>query len=127
MSGFSLFFFFQAEDGIRDGTVTGIQTCALPIWRTAQSADVQRALATCPELPSPHVRTFGVPRTNGAAGKKTVRSAYRETVDSPRVRTIRTRFQRMRPRSLLLLVPRKISDAGEAPATYSPKLTSTSL
>src|SRR5438309_7527722 len=28
---FLLFFFFQAEDGIRDGTVTGVQTCALPI------------------------------------------------------------------------------------------------
>src|SRR5689334_24081818 len=28
------FFFFQAEDGIRDGTVTGVQTCALPISRT---------------------------------------------------------------------------------------------
>src|SRR5205085_3026299 len=28
---FSLFFFFQAEDGIRDLTVTGVQTCALPI------------------------------------------------------------------------------------------------
>src|SRR5438309_9786667 len=27
-----LFFFFQAEDGIRDGTVTGVQTCALPIF-----------------------------------------------------------------------------------------------
>src|SRR5689334_24035335 len=27
------FFFFQAEDGIRDGTVTGVQTCALPISR----------------------------------------------------------------------------------------------
>src|SRR5439155_3973930 len=26
-----LFFFFQAEDGIRDGHVTGVQTCALPI------------------------------------------------------------------------------------------------
>src|SRR2546430_3419931 len=28
-----LFFFFQAEDGIRDLTVTGVQTCALPISR----------------------------------------------------------------------------------------------
>src|SRR5438309_11991627 len=27
-----LYFFFQAEDGIRDGTVTGVQTCALPIF-----------------------------------------------------------------------------------------------
>src|SRR5256886_7151586 len=28
------FFFFQAEDGIRDLTVTGVQTCALPILTT---------------------------------------------------------------------------------------------
>src|SRR2546428_12590455 len=28
----SSFFFFQAEDGIRDLIVTGVQTCALPIW-----------------------------------------------------------------------------------------------
>src|SRR2546430_7878597 len=27
-----IFFFFQAEDGIRDLTVTGVQTCALPIY-----------------------------------------------------------------------------------------------
>src|SRR5439155_12198238 len=26
------YFFFQAEDGIRDGHVTGVQTCALPIY-----------------------------------------------------------------------------------------------
>src|SRR6478672_6657799 len=30
------FFFFQAEDGIRDLIVTGVQTCALPICRTAR-------------------------------------------------------------------------------------------
>src|SRR5699024_12094771 len=29
--GFTRFFFFQAEDGIRDRNVTGVQTCALPI------------------------------------------------------------------------------------------------
>src|SRR5260370_4014628 len=28
-------FFFQAEDGIRDSSVTGVQTCALPIWSIA--------------------------------------------------------------------------------------------
>src|SRR5207244_9833941 len=28
------FFFFQAEDGIRDDLVTGVQTCALPIFRS---------------------------------------------------------------------------------------------
>src|SRR5207237_3701439 len=30
-SMFFAFFFFQAEDGIRDSSVTGVQTCALPI------------------------------------------------------------------------------------------------
>ena len=29
-----VFFFFQAEDGIRDRLVTGVQTCALPIFGT---------------------------------------------------------------------------------------------
>src|SRR2546422_9202417 len=31
------FFFFQAEDGIRDVAVTGVQTCALPIWLRSRS------------------------------------------------------------------------------------------
>src|SRR5256885_11382661 len=31
VQGLVLFFFFQAEDGIRDYKVTGVQTCALPI------------------------------------------------------------------------------------------------
>src|SRR5258708_29009488 len=31
-AGAVLFFFFQAEDGIRDDLVTGVQTCALPIF-----------------------------------------------------------------------------------------------
>src|SRR5688500_20215940 len=35
-----LFFFFQAEDGIRDYKVTGVQTCALPIsWSWSTSTD----------------------------------------------------------------------------------------
>src|SRR5256884_1907374 len=33
------FFFFQAEDGIRDVAVTGVQTCALPILRVTASAE----------------------------------------------------------------------------------------
>src|SRR5256885_3325640 len=31
------FFFFQAEDGIRDYKVTGVQTCALPIFQALQA------------------------------------------------------------------------------------------
>src|SRR5690554_7321969 len=33
------FFFFQAEDGIRDADVTGVQTCALPISTSPSTAD----------------------------------------------------------------------------------------
>src|SRR2546422_8238474 len=36
----SLFFFFQAEDGIRDVAVTGVQTCALPIFAESSRAAV---------------------------------------------------------------------------------------
>src|SRR5688572_33274939 len=45
---FFFFFFFQAEDGIRDLTVTGVQTCALPIStsRITSAADVIREVAT---------------------------------------------------------------------------------
>src|SRR2546430_13458948 len=35
---YEFFFFFQAEDGIRDLTVTGVQTCALPICGNAELA-----------------------------------------------------------------------------------------
>src|SRR2546429_2096286 len=35
-----IFFFFQAEDGIRDVAVTGVQTCALPIFIVSAAAVV---------------------------------------------------------------------------------------
>src|SRR5438067_11346344 len=40
-----MYFFFQAEDGIRDRNVTGVQTCALPIYVNNR---VQTALAQLP-------------------------------------------------------------------------------
>src|SRR5260370_37536641 len=47
-------FFFQAEDGIRDSSVTGVQTCALPICarqgaRTALHQTAQRETADPPQ------------------------------------------------------------------------------
>src|SRR5207237_6320191 len=36
------FFFFQAEDGIRDSSVTGVQTCALPICMHEVSPGIER-------------------------------------------------------------------------------------
>src|SRR5689334_11154857 len=41
-------FFFQAEDGIRDGTVTGVQTCALPISTSSPKASAAWASAWPP-------------------------------------------------------------------------------
>src|SRR3712207_9294831 len=40
-----IFFFFQAEDGIRDIGVTGVQTCALPIWAGGDAALLPRPAA----------------------------------------------------------------------------------
>ena len=44
-----LFFFFQAEDGIRDWSVTGVQTCALPL-STSPTVVVLSLLAACADV-----------------------------------------------------------------------------
>ena len=47
-----MFFFFQAEGGLRDSPVTGVQTCALPILlRTKEDF-----LSTMPPFDDPNVR-----------------------------------------------------------------------
>src|SRR5437867_9548944 len=53
-----LCFFFQAEDGIRDRTVTGVQTCALPISRIPEGFG----------LVLPHTRRVPVEPTGPFAG-----------------------------------------------------------
>src|SRR5258708_30932809 len=49
-----MFFFFQAEDGIRDDLVTGVQTCALPISHLS-----------CPVLPRPDLGRMHCPCHEG--------------------------------------------------------------
>src|SRR5437870_7031105 len=44
---FHFHFFFQAEDGIRDGHVTGVQTCALPIYRPVGLSERAGSAAIC--------------------------------------------------------------------------------
>src|SRR5256886_10098593 len=70
-----MFFFFQAEDGIRDLTVTGVQTCALPIYRRRRPAPdcgsgaaprVARRLGGGARLPDG--RAPGGPRGQGPGG-----------------------------------------------------------
>src|SRR5690606_29152853 len=48
---FSLFFFFQAEDGIRDFHVTGVQTCALPIGSQVHDMSEFQAILDFPPAP----------------------------------------------------------------------------
>jgi len=57
-------FFFQAEDGIRDTSVTGVQTGALPIWLEADMPVVDKK----PKYPRPDL----VERLFGAFGKALV-------------------------------------------------------
>src|SRR5690625_5306468 len=61
------FFFFQAEDGIRDGHVTGVQTCALPI-SSPMLAERERisfgeALRRAEEAPGIATRSLNAVRT----------------------------------------------------------------
>ena len=46
-------FFFQAEDGIRDKLVTGVQTCALPIWLKLRVPAENRAVQTAGDTRRP--------------------------------------------------------------------------
>src|SRR5205809_1171618 len=73
----SYVFFFQAEDGIRDVAVTGVQTCALPILEEAQpdelplrerDADVGTVRA---DAVGHHRRLLALdPREDGAEGEQ---------------------------------------------------------
>src|SRR5690349_24817677 len=59
------FFFFQAEDGIRDLYVTGVQTCALPISRRGPGRT-----GGPPRAALPGRRTRGPARRRGAAAAR---------------------------------------------------------
>src|SRR5258707_3012961 len=76
-----LLFFFQAEDGIRDIGVTGVQTCALPILidsnAAASSVDnrPQDTSAPAPRRADDQApATDSAPRDNNAAADKTARN-----------------------------------------------------
>src|SRR5205807_6349752 len=69
-------FFFQAENGIQDYKVTGVQTCALPIWGVFGGA----VAAWPPCGTQPHVRERGRHRRTrppGDAGHRVARSEER--------------------------------------------------
>src|SRR5256886_8311135 len=73
-----VFFFFQAEDGIRDLTVTGVQTCALPILPQPIRAPLRApnaAPASAPSRPPSSAPTSGPAATNGPTPGRTRNAA----------------------------------------------------
>src|SRR2546425_822529 len=59
------FFFFQAEDGIRDKLVTGVQTCALPISRSGRVGELRIVFERGDiRIPGPDVRSVLRPETD---------------------------------------------------------------
>src|SRR5256886_10235374 len=69
-------FFFQAEDGIRDLTVTGVQTCALPIYGAGPN--------TCPAavMPSCFASPQNLPALAGSLSGFTVTVTCAQTADT---------------------------------------------
>src|SRR3712207_9248177 len=86
-----IFFFFQAEDGIRDIGVTGVQTCALPISAAVldrggtSSSNTSAAPATAPAAAAPRhmplAAVKAIPRRAGNRGPKIGRASCRERVE----------------------------------------------
>src|SRR2546429_6494566 len=66
-----LFFFFQAEDGIRDVAVTGVQTCALPIYFLERQVHAAGARAlTVPDRRRSDFAAVRLPRATGIVAQE---------------------------------------------------------
>src|SRR5256886_8742787 len=74
LNAYSFFFFFQAEDGIRDLTVTGVQTCALPISRAHRARAAER---------------YALPGRHGAAARRRAARGERGPRARPDPRRVR--------------------------------------
>src|SRR5437867_12565362 len=74
------FFFFQAEDGIRDRTVTGVQTCALPILNDDGNENAEAVIEAARRVGIRLVRARALYDWEGAPKR------YRESVPDARRR-----------------------------------------
>src|SRR5258708_15281445 len=85
-SQFLVFFFLQAEDGIRDDLVTGVQTCALPIFRDTRSSSIcaaRGAYRRRPRISDPRATAAGSAAPGqpaGAPGRRVGAQALRRAV-----------------------------------------------
>src|SRR5688572_32158748 len=80
-----MFFFFQAEDGIRDLTVTGVQTCALPISGSTSTGGGEPAAVGLGAAPGAVAAgSEGAAAGAGAAATRRGRRSCRPTLASLR-------------------------------------------
>src|SRR3989449_6236883 len=86
----TLFFFFQAEDGIRDVAVTGVQTCALPISHYVRKQTLVNAERfITPELKALEDKVLGAEDRIRALEYELFDALRREAAGSaPRVQTL---------------------------------------
>src|SRR5436189_405887 len=70
------FFFFQAEDGIRDTSVTGVQTCALPIYLILRDRDTNADGALDERLYALQDANWNVTALTSSSGDVQERYAY---------------------------------------------------
>src|SRR5690606_39996233 len=85
----SIDFFFQAEDGIRDFHVTGVQTCALPIlapWREMALLSAS-ALIMVPNMPIMSAVTRSVPSAAPAMPRKILPPPTTMAISTPLLAT----------------------------------------
>src|SRR5690606_41052075 len=103
---FLLFFFFQAEDGIRDFHVTGVQTCALPICIVFFEPDISE-VPTSVNASAKRCGHFARCGCDGSRAAKRSQDAARRSEErrvgkecrtrwSPQQETKRTQFRQVR-------------------------------
>src|SRR5690606_5101896 len=74
-----LIFFFQAEDGIRDFHVTGVQTCALPIYTPAAIPPKKKAFNSClvlKKVKNSMLKKYSISILNTKCNKPSCRKMY---------------------------------------------------
>src|SRR5207245_7483453 len=85
-------FFFQAEDGIRDATVTGVQTCALPIFKIRGSRNLG---APRPDRPSANFTSGAIRRKNTPTRASSLKISKHRTGHGTRWPRVRSEERRV--------------------------------
>src|SRR2546422_343965 len=135
---YHVFFFFQAEDGIRDVAVTGVQTCALPICIWVNCALI--AALIYGNCTTPTTTTMIASATNGARKRGFSRTRSNTAVGSNNTRT-RSRTAPIAPsrtqgspsqtagtapnirEKQILGAPGRVDDGAHDPPSFNPRLT----